>query len=54
MAEQQNKFIHIVKQGNTEDLKTLLNLVADEIVSYTPINKYMATLLKNITKTILF
>ena len=33
MAEQQNKFIQIVKQGNTEDLKALLNLVADEIVS---------------------
>ena len=33
MAEQQNKSIQIVQQGSIDDLKKLLALVADEVVS---------------------
>ena len=33
MAEQQNKSIQIVQQGSIDDLKKLLALVTDEIVS---------------------
>ena len=33
MAEQQSKSIQIVQQGSIDDLKKLLALVADEVVS---------------------
>ena len=33
MAEQQNKSIQIVQQGSIDDLKKLLALVAEEVVS---------------------